>query len=227
MKNGLILFIIVMFLTPVVGASKLCPKMAAKANANRILHAKELLGESYKKSAVPQSVHLTTVNKFVRKVLHIKLEDYGRKYADKVSKAILTESTNAGMDPLFVLAVIETESQFDPTIIGSHGEIGLMQIKPDTAQWIAERYNIPWKGKKTLSDPAMNVRIGVAYLAFLRHDFDRTAHQYVPAYNMGPGNVRKLASIDVQPREYPLRVMENYSAFYEVLVDKTLWEGRP
>jgi soluble lytic murein transglycosylase len=194
-------------------------KPASRATASRLTHAQELLGKKdYPQSIVSQSAHLTSVKNFIRKVVRERLANHGRKYADRVSHAIIKESAKEKMDPLFVLAVIETESQFNPRIVGSHGEIGLMQIMPDTGQWISEKSGFPWKGKSTLRDPALNIRIGVNYLAFLREKFEGTAYQYVAAYNMGPGNVRRLASLDIKPKEYSLRVMNNYYGFYQNLV---------
>jgi soluble lytic murein transglycosylase len=116
------------------------------------------------------------------------------------------------------MAVIQTESQFNPNIVGSHGEIGLMQIKPDTAKWIAQKENITFKGKATLKSPTMNIKIGIAYLAFLRGHFQGSAHRYVSAYNMGPGNVKRLLAQAKQPREYATRVMTNYNDIYRMLI---------
>lgn len=198
-----------------------CPKKPTCANASRISHAQELIGKKdYRQSVVNQNANLTSIKKFIQKVVRERLAGHGRKYADRVSNAILKESAKEGMDPLFVLAVIETESQFNPRIVGQHGEIGLMQIMPDTGEWIAGKNGFSWKGKQTLRDPAMNIRIGVSYLAFLREKFEGTAYQYVAAYNMGPGNVRKLASLDIRPKDYSMRVMNNYYAFYQTLADR-------
>lgn len=195
-------------------------KPTSRATARRLSHAQELLGKTdFRNSVVSQSAHLSSVKAFIRNTVRERLASHGRKYADRVTNAIIKESAKEKMDPLFVLAVIETESEFNPRIVGSHGEIGLMQIMPDTAEWIAGKNGLPWKGKKSLRDPAVNIRIGVTYLAFLREKFEGTAYQYVAAYNMGPGNVRKLASLDIRPKEYSLRVMNNYYEFYQDLLE--------
>lgn len=226
MKIGFIMIIsIVSFFSSVLFAtteSCCCDKKpASRATASRLTHAQELIGKKdYRQSVVSQSAHLSSVKTFIRKTVRERLASYGRKYADRVTNAILKESAKEKMDPLFVLAVIETESEFNPRIVGSHGEIGLMQIMPDTGEWISGKNGLPWKGKETLRDPAMNIRIGVTYLAFLREKFEGTAYQYVAAYNMGPGNVRRLASLDIKPKEYSLRVMNNYYEFYQNLVER-------
>lgn len=58
------------------------------------------------------------------------------------------------------LAVVRIESNFRPTVRGSAGEIGLMQIKPATARMMG--YEGPDYG---LYDPETNIRYGMKYLA--------------------------------------------------------------
>ncbi|MDR6818342.1 soluble lytic murein transglycosylase-like protein [Neorhizobium sp. 2083] len=58
------------------------------------------------------------------------------------------------------LAVVRIESNFRPTVKGSAGEIGLMQIKPATARMMG--YEGPDYG---LYDPETNIRYGMKYLA--------------------------------------------------------------
>jgi soluble lytic murein transglycosylase len=143
-----------------------------------------------------------------------------RKYkgsAVTLSSTILKESEKYEIDPVFIVAVIKTESAFNPIARGTHGEIGLMQIKPDTAEWIAAKANIPWHGPKTLENPAVNVRIGMAYFNYLRESFDGHANKYVAAYNMGALNVRRKYSSGEAPKEYASRVMRNYNEAYKRL----------
>lgn len=190
----------------------------AKKKAARLGHARELLGSGYKGSLAEQSSTMPSISEFVHKTMATKLGKNWKKQADKVSEMILAESEKKGFDPIFVLAVIQTESQFDPTIVGTAGEIGLMQIKPDTAKWISQKENIPWKGKATLKNPVMNVKIGIAYMSFLRKNFAGAANRYVAAYNMGPKNVRRLVAQSVQPKDYATRVMANYTTIYSEML---------
>lgn len=112
------------------------------------------------------------------------------------------------------MAIIETESGFKTKKRGRHGEIGLMQIKPSTARWIAKKTKLPWHGKKQLEDPATNIKIGAAYLAFLRKEFSEHKYLYLSAYNMGSKNVRKSMKKRVTPKKYAARVLRHYRAFY-------------
>jgi len=70
-----------------------------------------------------------------------------------------------GVDPCLLRAVIWKESKFDRSVIGSKGEIGLMQVMQKYAahDWAeAHRTQIPSPG--ALSDPEFNIEVGSWYL---------------------------------------------------------------
>lgn len=187
--------------------------------------ARELLGEYYKSSAAKKF----EVSSYLNYLIYKKIDgSIGAKYKAGIPdlvQAIIADCQQQELDPIFVLAVIQTESQWNPRAKGSAGEIGLMQILPGTAKWISKRYGLKWKGDKSLYDPITNVRIGIRYFAHLREEFPRSAYHYVPAYNMGPTNVRrierKIGSLHSngkpQKREYAVRVMKNYNGIYTQL----------
>ncbi len=124
--------------------------------------------------------------------------------------SIFDEARRFGFDPYFLLAVIERESRFNPNVRGRHGEIGLMQIKPETAKWIAERYGFPWTGAQMLYDPATNIRFGAAYLDFLRRSFRSDGLLYLSAYNMGPKRTREVLRYKNRRSFYASEVVGNY-----------------
>ncbi|MEK1898900.1 MAG: lytic transglycosylase domain-containing protein [Rhizobium sp.] len=82
-------------------------------------------------------------------------------------------------------AVIRVESNFNPMARGSHGEIGLMQIKPATARMMG--YS---GGAKGLFDPETNIKYGMKYLA-AAHDLGggQTCNTILK-YNAGHGATR-------------------------------------
>ncbi len=136
-----------------------------------------------------------------------------QKRAFEISRAIINEANHHNMDPFFLMAVIKTESHFNIKARGRHGEIGLMQIMPQTAKWIASQAGFN-PDHLNLEDPATNIRIGATYFASLRKSFNGATAQYIGAYNMGPSNVRKLASMAIEPTVYPTKVLKNYNGFY-------------
>lgn len=87
-----------------------------------------------------------------------------------------------------VAAVIYQESRFKPAAVSSVGATGLMQIMPDTAQWLSVRMEIEYK-KNDLKDPEYNIRMGTYYLAYLLNKYNGSEQLALAAYNAGPGNV--------------------------------------
>lgn len=184
-------------------------------------HAKELLGKHYNKSAARLVENNASLGMAILNDVHKHLPKKYKEVAIDLSATILQEAEKYEIDPVFIMAVIRTESSFNPVVRGRHGEIGLMQLKPDTAQWIAEKYKIAWKGPKTLEDPQMNVRIGMAYFDYLRDRFDGHANKYLSAYNMGYANVCRLYAKDIVPQIYSGKVMKNYNDAYKRLATAT------
>lgn len=136
----------------------------------------------------------------------------GEAERDALARALVEASHEHGLQPAFVLAVIEVESRFDPYAVSHKGALGLMQVLPSTGAPIARRLGIPWRGPQTLFDPHANVRIGVAYL---RELMDRYANvrAALAAYNWGPGEIdARLRQGDVLPASYAERVLDAYSS---------------
>lgn len=189
-------------------------------DSQRLNHARELLGRYYDHSVVRAGETIASIRKFVSESVAKGLPSaYQGKKATLVSKTILEESKRHGFDPVFIMAVIENESSFNPKARGPVGEIGLMQLRPDTARWIAQKNKIQWKGKKSLEDPVINIRIGAAYLSYLREKLDSHGRLYLSAYNMGVGGVKSALDRDIWPKDYVARVMQRYIRFYQEIRD--------
>ena len=185
-----------------------------QAQADGVTHAQELLG---RRSPAHKGESFSKLPQFIYDTVKARLPSRFKKDAGKLTNAILMESRKYGFDPLFLLAVMQTESGFEPHIVGSFGEIGLMQVKPDTAEWIAKKSHIRWKGAESLKDVATNVKIGSAYFAFLRDRFSKESRHYITAYNMGPGNMNKAMRQNRTPVEYLTRIMGNYNKLVAAL----------
>jgi soluble lytic murein transglycosylase len=92
------------------------------------------------------------------------------------------------LDPALIAAVIYEESRFrDQT---SHaGARGLMQITPDTADFIA-RHSGGYRFKQSdLATPQINIAYGSYYLRYLIDHYGGNQTLAVAAYNAGFGNV--------------------------------------
>ncbi len=142
----------------------------------------------------------------------------------ELANTIVEESNDAGVDPLFVLSVIQHESRFRNNTIGTSGEIGLMQVMPATAEWLSEEYGIPYHEKSELFDPVMNIRMGVSYISWLRQKFPKTK-DLASAYNMGPKNLRTALNEKRRPQIYYSKILKNYLSIYAEAQNHILASG--
>lgn len=187
----------------------------------RLQHAKQLLGKYYRMSVVRNGEKLKKVNGRIYAFTRERLPKKYRKQYKEIAQAIIDESLRNEFDPVFLVSVILGESSFNPDCRGSLDEIGLMQLRPKTGEWIARKYGLAWKGEKSLKDPVSNIKIGAAYLHHLREKFDSHAQLYLAAYNMGQRNVNEALDKNVWPKDYPLHVMRRYIEFYSALDAET------
>jgi len=187
---------------------------SAKHPHVRISHAKELLGGTYRRSVVRKTESADDVSQFVKAATLRFLPKHYKKSASKISATLMAEAEHYGFDPIFLMAVIQNESSFNPRRKGHFGEIGLMQLKPSTAKWISSTYKISYHGAKSLYDPETNIKIGAAYFHKLRDQFEAHSRLYLSAYNIGAKKVREMVSDKRIPKEYVIAVMKRYLAIY-------------
>ncbi|MNS64601.1 Soluble lytic murein transglycosylase precursor [compost metagenome] len=213
-------------MTPVEFSALNMPPIDEKARQDQ---ARELLGSYYTGTPIRSLEGHQDLNYLVFKKLENSLSSEWKGWVPSITKELIKECHQQDMDPIFVLAIIQTESQFNTYAKGTSGEIGLMQVLPQTAEWIAKKYDLDWRGPSSLYDPITNIKIGITYFAHLRSQFESRAHHYVPAYNMGPTNVRRVArsfaSVGTDERDllngqYGSKVMRNYRLIYEQMLQK-------
>ncbi len=87
-----------------------------------------------------------------------------------------------------VLAIMRQESSFDPGAVSPAGAHGLMQLMPGTASQVARAQHVQ---PGPLSDPAINMRLGTAYLGTLLAQFGGSQPYAIAAYNAGPRRVHE------------------------------------
>ncbi len=184
-------------------------------DAARVQQAKQLLPRSYHKSIAKEFEKDKNFAHYLEKYIsqeNVKLN------SEELSQSLLKASRDFFYDPVFLLAVVKTESQFNPYALGSHGEVGLMQIKPDTAEWICDKRKIKWRGAKALQEPSYNVLVGAVYFDYLKKSLkSKASAHYINAYNMGINNLQRLPASERGKHPYYERVLDNYLVIYQEL----------
>jgi soluble lytic murein transglycosylase len=141
-------------------------------------------------------------------------------------------STEFGVDPLYVLAVMREESRFDPEAGSYVGALGLMQVMPATGKSIANSLGIKNFTSQMLLDPETSIKMGCFYLSEQLKNFNGNNYFASGAYNGGPGAMSKWISergnknidefIELIPydetRNYIRKVMGSYF-FYQMLYE--------
>ncbi len=98
------------------------------------------------------------------------------------------------LNPAFVTSVVLNESSFDRKAKSKVGASGLMQLMPDTAEWIAGKLKVPGYAFEMMTEPDMNIRFGCWYLNYLSRMFRGDPVCVISAYHAGQGQVQTWLS---------------------------------
>ena len=187
-------------------------------------HALEILGQNatvgWTENNDAFSGRSIELSQFIYSKIRDLLPKPWRPKTSRIARALIETANKNHMDPLFLMAIIQHESKFDPTVIGSHGEIGLMQLKPDTARWLmgdedASQATIA----AVLHDPESNIALGAAYLAKLRTKYKGKSDLYITAYNMGQTAMRRQLAEGERPTVYLNKILTEYASLSEGIDD--------
>lgn len=113
-----------------------------------------------------------------------------------------------------IYAVIKTESGFREDAVSSAGAVGLMQIMPDTFDWLS-RIMGEEEPPDNFHDPESNIRYGVYYLGYLYRRFG-SWDTALAGYNAGHNGVSRwledpLYSDDgINLKHIPINETRNY-----------------
>jgi peptidoglycan lytic transglycosylase len=104
------------------------------------------------------------------------------------SSVIRQEAAAKHLDPALVAAVIYAETKFDSRTSPA-GAVGLMQLMPQTATFLAKRSGATTFTTGDLSTPEVNIAYGSYYLRYLLNEYHGNTVLALAAYNGGETNV--------------------------------------
>lgn len=127
-----------------------------------------------------------------------------------VARAVVGEARRYDLDPALVLAVIQVESGGYSLAVSQVGAVGLMQLLPTTAEELAGKLNLDWRGPDSLFDPVLNIQLGTAYIRQLADRYGDVTTA-LAAYNWGPSRIdRRIRTGIGIPSIYSERVMKAF-----------------
>ena len=126
-----------------------------------------------------------------------------------------------GVDVALMLAIIHTESNFNPLAVSNNGAAGLMQLMPPTARELGLK--VPqYKNRRnpTLDpsiderfDPHKNLHMGLVYFNMLFEKYLEDLTLALGAYNVGPGKVRIRGPLISRGKRYANKVIKRYQLY--------------
>lgn len=131
-----------------------------------------------------------------------------------------------GVDTSLILAIMQTESSFNPYAVSHNDALGLMQVVQETAGRDVFRLKGKWgkPSRRYLLDPAHNIDAGTAYLSLLQKNYlagisDPLSLHYavITAYNGGAGSVLRVFAAK---KDRALRIINQMppAAVYQTLI---------
>jgi soluble lytic murein transglycosylase-like protein len=155
-------------------------------------------------AATPVSAEVTGSEKQVRTAIAVEFplaKNHVQVRAERYRSYVTDQARRYGVDPALIMAVIHTESCFNPRARSGAPAFGLMQLVPSSGA--RDAYQFVHKEDRLLDaaylyDPAQNIELGAAFLhildgRYLKAIADPASRTYcaIAAYNTGAGNVAR------------------------------------
>ncbi len=116
--------------------------------------------------------------------------DFGLRYPMPYREHFAEAAREQEVDEALLLALARQESRFAADIVSAAGAVGLMQLMPPTARWVAKRMGRADYRPALIADVALNTQFGAFYF---RHCLDRLEGMpalAAAAYNAGPNRAQ-------------------------------------
>ncbi|HSS28960.1 MAG TPA: transglycosylase SLT domain-containing protein [Usitatibacter sp.] len=128
----------------------------------------------------------------------VQLHDLAQRFPTLHREALAAAAKQNDLDQALVYGIIRQESRFNSDARSQAGAMGLMQLMPSTARWVARQTAVKPFTIDMLASPETNVQMGTYYL---RRVMDALGHPILAtaAYNAGPGRARRW--LDERPLE--------------------------
>jgi soluble lytic murein transglycosylase len=116
--------------------------------------------------------------------------DFGLRYPMPFREQFAAAARDQTVDEALLLGLARQESRFIPDIVSSAGAVGLMQLMPPTARWVAKRMGMADYRPATITDVALNTQFGAFYFKYWLERLERIPALAAAAYNAGPNRAQ-------------------------------------
>jgi soluble lytic murein transglycosylase len=116
--------------------------------------------------------------------------DFGLRYMMPFREHFAAAARDSAADEALLLSVARQESRFAPDIVSSAGAVGLMQLMPPTARWIAKQMGRTDYRSSQIADLATNTQFGAFYFKYWQDRLDGMPVLAAAAYNAGPNRAQ-------------------------------------
>src|SRR5581483_4245570 len=158
--------------------------------------------------------------------------DYALRYLMPFRDQFTAAAREQALDAALLFGLARQESRFNASIVSSAGAIGLMQLMPATARWVAKQLGKADYRPGDISDVAVNTQFGAFYFRYCLDKLERLPALAAAAYNAGPGRAQSWrASVPLEgaiwvetipfneTRDYVKKVLAN-AMFYARELDQ-------
>jgi len=183
-----------------------------------ILAEKEIVSETLQQQLAmlevknaPIKNQLTTKAKIAR--LLEKFKTRMEVEPEEMAELLMEQSDRYNLDPLLIIAMIKTESDFRRKVVSRKGAVGLMQVRPFVAIALAKETSVAYENARNLKDQALNIKLGTHYFAKLKKRFGSLELALI-AYNRGPSRLkRQMGEGAIIRSAYANKVLHHYDRF--------------
>ncbi|HEY4137929.1 MAG TPA: transglycosylase SLT domain-containing protein, partial [Casimicrobiaceae bacterium] len=157
--------------------------------------------------------------------------DYAMRYMTPWRSEFGAAARDHNIDEELLYAIARQESRFAPDIVSSAGAVGLMQLMPGTARWVAKQLARSDFSAARIAQVDLNTQFGAYYFKYWHERLDKMPALAAAAYNAGPSRAqawRPLAAplegaiwVETIPfnetRDYVKKVLANTMLYAQAL----------
>ncbi len=112
--------------------------------------------------------------------------DFALRYMTPFREHFAKAAREQDVDEALLFGLARQESRFVPDIVSAAGAIGLMQLMPATARWVAKQLGRSDYAPAAITDVALNTQFGAFYFKYWQDRLDGMPALAAAAYNAGP-----------------------------------------